>query len=151
MKKVVENAWCWRRTEVLQQCSSGVSVALRAALPRFFCCGFVCVRLYRSVRWIRESGYGRRPTGPVKPATPVVGRCHPGRHLVDCEKILQKTLIRLANRADLRVIRDAHASAISNPKSATESIRFHTDFTQNDGQWLLAFRPYTKQLTHQCP
>jgi hypothetical protein len=59
------------------------------------------------------------------------------------------TLIQLADVADMRVMRNDYVSAVSSPKSATESIRFHTDFTQNDGQLLLASRPYTKQLTHQ--
>jgi phage I-like protein len=59
------------------------------------------------------------------------------------------TLIQLADVAEIRVMRNDQASALSNPKSATETRRFHTDFTQNDGQLLLASRPYTKQLTHQ--
>jgi hypothetical protein len=49
----------------------------------------------------------------------------------------------------MRVMRNDYVSAVSSPKSATESSPFHTGFTQNDGQWLLAIRPYTKQLKQQ--
>jgi hypothetical protein len=46
-------------------------------------------------------------------------------------------------------MRNDHAYAVSSAKFATESSPFHTGFTQNDGQWLLAIRPYTKQLKQQ--
>ncbi len=90
----------WRDWDISLRIPFVAIVVLHTALARFFGSGSIFL-LAGAVRWIREPGCGRRPTGFRVPAMFGFGRYHPDRHLVNFEKILRKPLIRLTNLADL--------------------------------------------------